>query len=195
MRNAVAKQIAKLWMSIYKAQYQLRMLKFRRGKVAFFTVLIFLVSLIIYQLPAIQNVFMDCCLAEHTIKDLRSLLLYVGSSLIGATAIIASLVLFAMQVNIERMPYGLFRRLSTDRKLLGAFALAFFLAIAVATLSIVINKMLLVYIMFVALCAILFILWLFRYTYLRALDIVNPRQQLGILVQDTYKKLRFPTFY
>ena len=49
-----------------------------------------------------------------------TLFLTVGAALLGATAIVASLVLFAMQVNVELMPSGLFKRLSSDGSLLQA---------------------------------------------------------------------------
>ena len=37
--------------------------------------------------------------------------------------------------NVERMPHGLFRKLSLDRRLLGAFTCTFLLAIAITALS------------------------------------------------------------
>jgi hypothetical protein len=116
--------------------------------------------------------------------------LNVGSALIGAAAIVTSLVLFAMQVNIERMPHGLFRRLSADRKLLGAFALAFLLAIGVATLSTFVDQARLAHVVLAASWAVVFILISFMYAYRRALVLINPLQQLDILIQDTRKELR-----
>ncbi|WP_323034155.1 hypothetical protein [Pararhodobacter sp.] len=127
---------------------------------------------------------------EHAVEGLRGLILNVGSALIGAAAIVTSLVLFAMQVNIERMPHGLFRRLSADRKLLGAFALAFLLAIGVATLSTFVDQARLAQVVLAASWAVVFILISFMYAYRRALVLINPLQQLGILMQDTRKELR-----
>ena len=101
-------------------------------------------------------------------------MLNVGSALIGATAIVASLVLFATQVNVERLPHGLFHRLSKDHKLLGAFGLAFILAIVVTTLSTFIDHGKLAIVVIIALLAIVFILYLFLYAYGRALDLINP---------------------
>ena len=158
----------------------------RYGNIIFCVVLLFLVFVSAYLLPTIQDALVGYYLTEH----ISSFFLNVGSALIGATAIVASLVLFAMQVNIERLPYELFRRLSADRKLLGAFALAFFLALGVAALSIIANQMLLAYVIFVGIWAIVFILMSFMYAYRRALDIVSPWQQLNILLQNTCKELR-----
>ena len=100
-----------------------------------------------------------------------------------------SLVLFAMQVNIERMPHGLFRRLSADLKLLGAFALAFLLAIGVATLSTLVDQARLAHVVLAASGAVLCILILFMYAYRRALVLINPKRQLEILMHDTRKEL------
>ena len=72
-------------------------------------------------LPSIQAFLESHFSTNQEIERLRALLLNTGSALMGAAAIVTSLVLFAMQVNIERMPYGLFRRLSADAMLLGAF--------------------------------------------------------------------------
>jgi len=77
---------------------------------------------------------------EQRLSDLRAVLVQVGGALVGAAAIVSSLVLFSMQVNIERMPHGLFRRLGSDRSLMTAFAGAFFLAIAVLSLSLLTDK-------------------------------------------------------
>ena len=76
-----------------------------------------------YLLPAVQASLESRFATEESIQRFQSLLLATGNALIGAAAIVTSLVLFAMHVNVERMPHGLFRRLSGDRKLLGAFAL------------------------------------------------------------------------
>ena len=108
----------------------------------------------------------------------------------GAAAIVTSLVLFAMQVNIERMPHGLFRRLSADLRLLGAFLLAFILAIVVATLSVFVDQSRLALVVLVAFWAVVFILILFLYAYRRALDLINPSRQLKLLILDTQKELR-----
>ena len=124
------------------------------------------------------------------VQALQRLLMNVGTALIGAAAIVTSLVLFAMQVNIERMPHGLFRRLSADRRLLGAFAVAFLLAIGVATLSTFAEQVRMAYVVLSSAWAVLLVLLLFLYAYRRALVLINPLQQLGILVQDTRNDLR-----
>ncbi len=190
MRKAVARRIAALWQHIYRVQYQLGVWKLRYGNIAFYAVLLLLVCATAYLSPVLQNVLVSHYSTGPALESLRSLILNVGGALIGAAAIVTSLVLFAMQVNIERMPHGLFRRLSADRKLLGAFALAFLLAIGVATLSTVVDQARLAQVVLAASWAVVFILISFMYAYRRALVLINPLRQLGILIQDTRKELR-----
>ena len=100
MRKAVARRIAALWQRTYRAQYQFGLWKLRYGNIAFYAVLFLLVSASAYLSPTLQNVLASYYSTEHAIKGLRGLILNVGSALIGAAAIVTSLVLFAMQVNI-----------------------------------------------------------------------------------------------
>jgi hypothetical protein len=51
----------------------------------------------------------------------RALVGTIGGALVGATAIAFSVVMISVQINFARMPYGLFRRLSSDLLLLGYF--------------------------------------------------------------------------
>lgn len=188
-RKTIRRRISALWQYAYRAKYWLAQSGHRYGSIVFAAILFLLVSASFYQAPAIQSVLGDHYATEHAIEGLRSLILNTGSALIGATAIVTSLVLFAMQVNIERMPHGLFRRLSADPKLLGAFALAFLLAIGVATLSTFVDRVHLTRVVLAASWAIVFILTSFMYAYRRALVLINPLRQLGILIHDTRKEL------
>ena len=144
----------------------------------------------VYALPSLQTLLATKVGTEEGIQTVQSLLLSTGSALIGAAAIVTSLVLFAMQVNVERMPHRLFRRLSEDRKLLGVFTTAFVLAIGVAAMSTVANDTVLAAVIVSAGWAIVFILASFLYAYRRALKLINPLEQLQILVDDTSKDLR-----
>jgi hypothetical protein len=128
--------------------------------------------------------------SEARLQELRSLFLTLGGALLGATAIVSSLVLFSMQVNVERMPHGLFRRLSADRRLLTAFALAFLLAVLVATLSLVSDARLIGAATFGAFWATALILILFLYGYQRALVLINPIRQLNMVVASTRREFR-----
>jgi len=189
-RKAAQRWFAALWQYAYKVQYRLSAWKFQYGGIAFCIVLLLLLALGLYISPTLQNALEAHYSSEKAIDRLSGLILNVGSALIGAAAIVTSLVLFAMQVNIERMPHGLFRRLSEDRKLLGSFAFAFLLAIGVASLSTFTEQARLAIVVLAVSWAIVFILILFMYAYRRALILINPLQQLDILFHDTDKGLR-----
>lgn len=189
-RKTIRRRIAALWQQTYRAQYRLGRWGVRYGSIAFSIVLLLLVLASVYLSPTFQSALEAHYATEQAIEGLRGLILNTGSALIGAAAIVTSLVLFAMQVNIERMPHGLFRRLSGDLKLLGAFALAFLLAIGVATLSTFVDQTRLAHVVLAASWAAVFILISFMYAYRRALGLINPLRQLGILIHDTRKELR-----
>ena len=190
IKKKITRRIATWWRSWYRIQYRLVNWKTRYGVYALVTTFFFLLLVVLYLLPIFQDVLGDHYSSQQRIEELRAWMLNVGSALIGATAIVASLVLFATQVNVERLPHGLFHRLSKDHKLLGAFGLAFILAIVITTLSTFIDHGKLAIVVIIALLAIVFILYLFLYAYGRALDLINPLQQLRRLRKTTCKELQ-----
>jgi hypothetical protein len=124
------------------------------------------------------------------LANLQTLLVTIGSALIGAAALAFTLILFALQVNIERMPYGLFRRLSTDRKLLASFAASLLLSIAVAGSSLLDGGRWLPVMTVGAAWATAAIALLLLYAYRRALRLINPAEQLVLVVRDATSDLR-----
>jgi len=149
-----------------------------------------LIGLSGFSVPALQELLHPIFATEAELASLGSLLLTLGGALIGAAAIVSSLVLFAMQVNVERMPHGLFRRLSADRRLLSAFAATFILAVIIASLSLNVDQQRVGFIVILAFWGTVIILGLFLYGYRRALILVNPSQQLGMVVRQTQRELR-----
>ncbi len=188
-KRNVRQRIAALWNYVYRVQYIIGQFRVRYRGIAFSVILLLLVSASFYLSPSFHAAVESHYSTEEAVQGLQHLLLNTGTALVGAAAIVTSLVLFAMQVNIERMPHGLFRRLSADRRLLGAFAVAFLLAIAVATLSTFAGRITLVYVVISAVWSVVLILLLFLYAYRRALVLINPMQQLEILLQDTRNDL------
>lgn len=189
-KKAIRRGYAKSWYYLYKAQYLIAAWRAWRARLVLGILLLLLLALSIYLSPTIQTALEANYASEKGIEALRSLVLNLGSTLIGAAAIVSSLVMFAMQVNIERMPHGLFRRLSADSKLLGAFAGAFILAISVAVLSVVTEASRLAIVVLAAGWGIVLTLALFMYAYRRALTLINPLQQLGIVIEDARRELR-----
>ena len=128
--------------------------------------------------------------ADPRLSGLQTLLVGTGTALIGGTTIAASLVLFAMQVNVERLPFGLFRRLSSDPKLLLAIAGSFFFAIAVASFSLITSPANAAFFVGAAVLCILLILRLFFYAYGRSLDLISPEYQLELIRADVAKEAK-----
>jgi hypothetical protein len=126
---------------------------------------------------------------EIHLATLQTLFVTVGSALLGAAAVAFAVVMFAVQVNVERTPYGLFRKLSTDMRLLAAFGGTFTLAILVATCSLM-RSSCVALAMVVACWATLLILLLLLYAYARALRLVSPTEQLRIILEDSQRDLR-----
>lgn len=126
---------------------------------------------------------------KGAVEPVADLLLQMGAALIGAATIAFTLVMFAMQVNVERMPYGLFRRFSGDPPLMGAFGVTFLLSIAVAIASIVRSAVLVPWLLFGLAWATVAILGLFLFAYRRALKLISPAEQLGFVVRSAQRDL------
>lgn len=86
-------------------------------------------------LPPLQRLAGGYFCIPENLATLKSLLGGTGSALIGSATIAFSLVVFAMQINVERMPHGLFRQLSSDRRLLFSFLGSFLVALLIAGAS------------------------------------------------------------
>ena len=190
VNNVFLRKIAILWLYIYKSHNILGRWKYRHGRIAVTLSLLVFVGMSFYFSPELQNILEGYYSTEQSLQGVRNLIQSIGNALISASAIVTSLVLFAMQVNVERMPHGLFHRLSTDKLLLGAFALTFLLAVSIAILSIFITQVRLAFMVISTGWFIVFIFILFVYAYRRALKLINPLQQLEILINDSRKELR-----
>ena len=102
----------------------------------------------------------------------------------------SSLVLFATQVNVERMPHGLFRKFSSDPQLMGLFAFAFTLALGVLGLSQAAAAARMPYIVAATAGLVALLLISVPLSYRRALDLISPTTQLQIVTQDALRDLR-----
>lgn len=189
-KRAAQRWYALQWQRIYSAHYHLSLWKARYRSLATIALLILLIIVSGALAPRLQDALGPYFLTEEEFAGLRTLFVTLGGSLVGAAAIAFSLVMFAMQVNVARMPHGLFRKFSSDPRLLGAFATTFLLAIAVATLSLIQDRSRLAVAMLIAVWGTVLILILFLYAYRRALSLVSPTQQLALVVADAHRDLR-----
>ena len=184
------RQTGEFWLFVYRTQHQTRQTYARYGSWLRTATIGALIGASGYSAPILQRVLETELGTVEASRRIQSFVLTTGGALVGAAAIVTSLVLFAMQVNVERMPHGLFRQLSDDRKVLGAFAGTFVLAIGIAASSTVTEQDNVAVVLIGSTWAFLTILWLFRYAYRRALQMINPGHQLKMLLEETTKDLR-----
>jgi hypothetical protein len=173
--------LGKNWLFNFKSKYSGRL------GLAFLTVLMIVSAT---SVPALQNYLESYFSQTGRLDSIRALFLSLGGAMIGATAIAFSLIMFAMQVNVERMPHGLFRKFSSDVRLLGAFVSTFSLAVIIAGFSLIPDKYWVAGATAVAAWCLLLIILLFVLAYRRALALISPTMQLGLVVADTKKNFK-----
>lgn len=164
-------------------QLQIRFAQWRlqHGLKLVTVVLLATAGIAIIVLPSLQELAGTYFQVPENLATLRSLLTGTGAALIGAATIGFSLVVFAMQINVERMPHGLFRQLSSDRRLLCSFLGSFLLALLIAGMSLLPNGTWAIPVIIAAVWSVAAIILLFIYAYRRALQIINPIEQLSIM--------------
>lgn len=140
--------------------------------------------------PALQTYLEPYFSQPGLLDSFKALFLSLGGAMIGATAIAFSLIMFAMQVNVERMPHGLFRKFSSDVRLLGAFVSTFSLAVIIAGLSLIPDKSWVAGATAATAWCMLLIILLFVLAYRRALALISPTMQLGLVVADTKRNFK-----
>ncbi|CCO22606.1 hypothetical protein [Maridesulfovibrio hydrothermalis] len=121
------------------------------------------------------------------LNSLTDLFLALGCALLGASAIAFSFMMFAMQVNIERLPYGLFHKFSSDKKLLFYLTGSIGLAISIVLLSMIPDSSWILFAVANSATGTIAIFVLFLCGYKRALNLIDPSNQLKILLKDTQK--------
>jgi hypothetical protein len=124
------------------------------------------------------------------LQSLSSWLVGLGAALVGASTIGASMILFAMQVNVERMPHGLFRRLSRDPQLMITFSGSFLLAVSIAAAGLAPSSRWASAALAYAAWGSIGVLTFLLFAYTRALDLVNPIRQLAIITRDARRQLK-----
>lgn len=168
------------WFHCYNVQFKLSAItKKWTGRSGFFLFIIFS-GVVLWLSPELEPYVFDFADSSH-LESLQQLVVTLGASLIGATTIAFSAVMFAMQTNVERMPHSLFKKFGSDLKLLAAFITTFIFSISIAVTSIFIKKIGVSLSLAIVVIATLSVLGLFLYSYRRAIDLVNPYKQLEII--------------
>ena len=95
-KRNVPRRIATLWHYAYRVQHKFGQYRFRYGGMTFSVFLLLLVSASLYLSPSLQAALESHYATQDAVQALQRLLLNAGTALIGAAAIVTSLVLFAM---------------------------------------------------------------------------------------------------
>ena len=186
---------AQFWQIFYKAKNWLLMINLRHGTIVGWSILLLLIVLSGYFTPRLQNILDPYFSVQGRFNGFQTLLVTLGSALIGATAIAFTLIMFAMQVNVERMPHGLFRKFSSDPRLLGSFAVTFFIAVTITCFSLIPDKSWVAATALGAAWGTVLIITFFLIAYQRALNLISPTKQLSILVVDTKKNCNYSAYF
>jgi hypothetical protein len=168
IRRALHRRYALLLRHLNLARYTTQVWIIRHRSIATLLVMLALAACFLAA-PPLQGALAAHFTTPQRVAGLLTLIITLGGAFIGATAIAFSVVMFSVQTNFARMPYGLFRRLSSDFKLLGAFAATFLSAIAVSCLSLIPNNDWLGVAVLGTGYGTILILVLFLYAYRRAL--------------------------
>ena len=189
-KRALRVRYARLWLRASILRYRIPFWVSHHRVVVGLAFPIVIIAVTALGIPRLQVELEQFFITDERLESLRSFFVTAGGALIGAAAITLTLVMFAMQVNVERMPHGLFRKFSTDHALLGTFFAAFLFAFSVSALSLVSDRSWLGVVVFAAFWGIVLILVLFFIAYLRALSLISPIRQLEFVVEAAQKDLR-----
>ncbi|VEB35474.1 Uncharacterised protein [Legionella sainthelensi] len=180
---------AMYWQHFYDTRNKLRLFCSNHKIICASLITVSLFILNLYTYPIIKthvNIYFSI---NDRIDSLKSLFLGLGGALIGATAIAFSLIMFAMQVNVGRLPYGLFKKFSTDSKLLSLFVFIMILAISICSMSLIQDSEWATMFSVFTFWGVFLIILLTLTAYRRALSLISPFEQLSILVSNTKNNL------
>jgi len=166
---------------------------FRKKIPGLWVIVVYVILIVIsfYLALTFRNKIEPFFLDKNNLDSLKTLFITLGSVLFGAAAIVFSLIIFAMQVNLERLPIGLFRKFASDRKLFIILCSTFFLSILIMTFSLFLNRSSVTsYIIIISIYMVLSIFYIFYKAYRRVLKLINPKEQLDEIVKSTRKNLQ-----
>ena len=185
LRRFYARTYRELELRRQLIQYWAR--RHKRALAACFALAGFISAVVLYGFTGdwIESLFSSADL----LGALRTLFATLGGALVGATAIGFSVVMLAVQLNFARIPHGLFRRVTSDLKLIGAFTATFLLAGIVTVFSVIPDGSWAPLAVVVSGYATVAILTLFIYAYRRALSLINPLVQLQLIYREGERDL------
>lgn len=175
---------AKSWNQIHWFQHYAMKFFIKHRTTLFLIILFVLVGLSSYLSFCFQDFLEKKLTNSISIDDFKTVLVTVGGALVGAGAISFSLVMFVLQVNIERMPHALFWKFSSDKKIIATFASILLLSLTITGLSLFVSETNILLMTQLAIWSVVIVIILVIYAYRRTLMLINPIKQLTRIVDD-----------
>jgi hypothetical protein len=184
--------VSRVWhYLLWKKYYFQTWFSKHKWKIVWATAFLVFVGLNIVFLSQNDLLFSELFPNESSIENLKTVLTTLGGALIGAAFIAFSLIMFSMQVNIERMPHGLFFRFGKDTSILFRFVVTLIAGIAVCFSSIIARDPAhLAMAISLAFWGTIAIIVLVIQAYVRTLFLINPVEQLNRLLKSVERDLR-----
>lgn len=183
-KTAIRKRTASAWHRFYWIKFH-STIGFHRYKRVSSLVIVFLgLATNYYWLPLLENFLGLYFVNESQISALKAFYLMLSGALIGTVAIVFSLIMFAIQVNLERLPYRLFQKFSSDRMLLLQFGTLIAIAFSIGILSFAPIENALAPAVSGSLWAAALYACVVLMSYRRAMDLVNPVSQLRSIINS-----------
>lgn len=175
---------AKVWQKYYALKSQL--VEFQAIKHYSLMLNIFIISLCfsaaLFVLYSFESVFKSFFFQREVFIQFKSILLGIGSSLIGAASIAFTFLIFSLQNNLDKLPYGLLRKSGVDTKLIIYYLTTLLLAISICLLSLYPDYRSIMTMLSLSFISITSILIMFILAYKRTLLIVNPAFHIDSII-------------
>lgn len=186
--NALPTFQAHAWKQIYHIKNRLQITWVKRWYTIFLSIL-FIMMISTFYASSKFNVLPDY-FNDKKVETLKDYFIALGATMIGAGAISFSFIMFASQINIERMPHRLFGRFNSDKKILGAFISIFITAIIIASFSIIVSERLALSLTIITFWLMIISIVLIMYAYQRTIILINPIKQLTYVIDDITKHMQ-----
>ena len=184
-----ASQRAKYWQTYYTFKNNLAKLKTSKNYPVIFNIsIIFLCfSFGLLILFKSKDNFASIFFEREVFLQFKSILLGIGGSLIGATSIAFTFLIFSLQNNLDKLPHGLFRKAGVDSRLVFYYLTSVMLAISICFISLFPDYRYVMVMISMLFLSVGTILIMFILAFKRTLLIVNPVFHIGSAFKSVVK--------
>lgn len=131
--------------------------------------------------------FVSLFFEREVFLQFKSILLGIGGSLIGATSIAFTFLIFSLQNNLDKLPHGLFRKAGVDSRLIFYYLTSVMLAISICFISLFPDYRYVMVMISMLFLSVGTILIMFILAFKRTLLIVNPVFHIGSILKGVVK--------